>query len=173
MPADMPVAELCQPIDKPRIVGPRTKRHAEPWTGVDAGLPYDGTLCTSNVRCEGTPPEHWHAGMVEGVVSDQVAVARHSPGHRGVGLGPAALNEEGRAHVRIGQVADHCGLVVATMRPIRVLGVEGKSDTEAGCYFSTPLMTIPRVKNRWKAMNRSTGTTRVINVPAWMSAGLR
>ena len=54
-----------------------------------------------------------------------------------------------------------------------MLRVEGEGHPKSGAYFSTPLITMPRVKKRWKTMKRSTGITSVIRVPAWMRAGLR
>ena len=54
---------------------------------------------------------------------------------------------------------------------IRVLGVEGHRDPEGRSYFSTPVITTPRMKTRWNIRNRITGTIRVISVPAWISPG--
>jgi hypothetical protein len=38
-------------------------------------------------------------------------------------------------------------------------------------YFSTPVMTMPRTKTRWKMMNTTTGMIRVSIVPAWIRPG--
>lgn len=104
--------------------------------------------------------------MVEGVTADQVAVLRDAPGQRRVGLGPAALDEEGSPDALGRQLTDGRGLGVAMVRPVRMLGIEGQGDPKSRGYFSTPLMTMPRVKTPWKAMNSSTGITRVMRVPA-------
>ena len=66
-------------------------------------------------------------------------------------------------------------------RPVRMLRIERQRDAEraawsggcTGVYFSTPLTTMPRVKNRWKTRKITIGMTIVISVPAWMNAWLR
>ncbi len=61
-------------------------------------------------------------------------------------------------------------------RAIVMLGVEGQGDAPVGAvpaHFSTPVMTSPRVKNRWASRNAMTGMTIVMSVPAWISPGSR
>jgi len=55
--------------------------------------------------------------------------------------------------------------------PIRVLRVERQRHADR--HFSTPVMTMPLVKNRWVKRNAITGMIIVISVPAWISSGLR
>lgn len=107
------------------------------------------------------------------MTADQVTIVHQAARQARMGLGPSPLDEEGRAHLEPMQAGDQGRRALAAARPIRVLGVEGQRNPEARAYFSTPLMTMPRVKKRWKAMKRSTGITSVISVPAWMRAGLR
>src|SRR4029450_415426 len=38
-------------------------------------------------------------------------------------------------------------------------------------HFSTPVITIPRVKKRWKTRNAMTGMISVSSVPAWIRPG--
>lgn len=173
VPADMAVTEPREPLDQAWIVPACSERHPEPWPWVDTRLPQDGTLRAAHVHCKGAWPEQGHAGVIEGVAPDEVSVHCYSPRQGRVRLGPAALHEEGRTHLLPGQLVDDRSLRVAMVRPVGVLGVKGQSDSKGGCYFSTPLMTMPRVKTRWKAMNSRTGITSVIRVPAWINDGLR
>ena len=110
--------------------------------------------------------------MVVGVVADQVARLRNAARRLRIGLDPAPLQEE-RGGNRQGIELIQDGLRIAPGGPIRVLGVEGQGDSERACYFSTPVMTMPRVKTRWKTRKISTGMIRVMSVPAWIRAGLR
>ena len=110
--------------------------------------------------------------MVVGVVTHEMAVVVDSTGRRGIGLGPAALDEERRADVGRSERVEQALGVAAVGRPIGMLGIEGQRDPET-VYFSTPVMTIPRVKNRWNMRNRMIGMIIVMIVPAWMYAGLR
>ena len=110
--------------------------------------------------------------MVEAVVADEVAIARNPPRHSRKGLDPAALEEPGRDDAAVGKdIEDFVGHARA-MRAVRMLGVERQGNAEwaprrrdAG-YFSTPLITMPRVKNRWKIKKITTGMIIVIRVPA-------
>ena len=88
-------------------------------------------------------------------------------------LGPPALDEERGRHLQLSEALDQLPRRLSIALAIGMLGVEGEGHPESGAYFSTPLMTMPRVKKRWNTMKRSTGITRVIRVPAWMRAGLR
>ena len=78
-------------------------------------------------------------------------------------------------------------LCVRNGSAVGMLGIERQGDPERAvgpararararprrAYFSTPLITIPRVKNRWKTRKIRTGMIIVINVPAWMNAWFR
>ena len=117
--------------------------------------------------------------MVMGVIADEVAVRRDPARDLGLGLGPAALDEERRRDALRGEtVEDPCRPVRHTVPPVGVLGIERQRDAERhgvrrSRYFSRPVMTMPRVKKRWKTRNAATGMTRVISVPAWMRLGSR
>ena len=63
------------------------------------------------------------------------------------------------------------GGVVAVVRAIRVLGVEGQRDPQRIGHFSTPVITMPRMKARWAKKKTTIGMTIVISVAAWMSCG--
>ena len=111
--------------------------------------------------------------MVEAVIADQVAVGCDPCGESRVGLDPAALQEERGADAPRGEQLDDPGGAVLRRRMVRVLRIERERDEplRPGGYLSTPVMTMPRVKKRWNAMNRTTGTTRVMRLPAWMKPG--
>jgi hypothetical protein len=108
--------------------------------------------------------------VVMGVASDQVPLPRDPSHSRRIGLGPAALDEERRPDPRAGKRVEQPIVVAEGRRPVRMLGVERERDPE-GTYFSTPLMTMPRVKKRWKIRNRAIGITIVMMVPAWTRPG--
>lgn len=108
--------------------------------------------------------------MVVGVVAHQMAGRRDRPGPLRLGLDPATLNEERGPDRPTGEDVQEALERRRLGRPVGMLRVEGQGDPGAG-YFSTPVMTIPRTNARWKTMNRMTGTTRVIMLPAWMKAG--
>ena len=63
------------------------------------------------------------------------------------------------------------------VRAVGVLRIEGQRDADRShrraAYFSTPVMTMPRVKKREVSRNATTGMIIVISVPAWISSGLR
>ena len=84
--------------------------------------------------------------MVEGVVSDEVALIGDAARQVGVGLHPPALEEDGGAHQEAPELVEDPGRVLAVVRTIRMLGVEGQSDPEGVGHFSTPVMTMPRMK---------------------------
>jgi len=110
--------------------------------------------------------------VVVGVIADQVPRLRDATRRVRVGLDPAPLEEErGGDRQAIELIQD--GLRIALGGPIRVFGIEGQGDPERACYFSTPVMTMPRVKTRWKMRKIRTGIMRVMSVPAWIRAGLR
>ncbi len=89
------------------------------------------------------------------------------PRGRRVRLGPTALDEERGANVDGGERIEQPVGIAVVGRSVGMLGVEREGDPERH-YFSTPVMTMPRMKIRWNAMKRSTGTINVIIVPAWM-----
>jgi hypothetical protein len=96
-----------------------------------------------------------------------------------VGFDPAPLEEPRRDDVALGEDAEDAFRHSGPMGTVRMLRIEGKRDPEARArlhgpgYFSTPLMTMPRVKNRWKTRKITIGMIIVIKVPAWMNAWLR
>ena len=131
-------------------------------------------LGLAHVRRQPVVGQERHAGVVEAVVADQVALVGDARARGRVGLHPAALEEErGRdaalARARRGGRSVDAGPV----RPVGVLGVERQRDPERRrrrrrpAHFSTPLMTTPRMNTRWKTRNSITGITIVIRVPAW------
>jgi hypothetical protein len=107
------------------------------------------------------------------MAAHQVAVDGEASGKFRIRLGPSSLDEERGRHLQPPKAVDQLPRRLSVTRAIGMLGVEGEGHPESGPYFSTPLMTMPRVKKRWNTMKRSTGITSVIRVPAWMSAGLR
>lgn len=104
------------------------------------------------------------------MAADQMAPG-DAAGKVRAGLRPSALQEEGRRHsLALEDLDDLLGAPVAG-RAVRMLGVEGERDTEGRGYFSTPVITTPRTKARWKMRKRMTGTISVSSVPAWMRPG--
>jgi hypothetical protein len=131
--------------------------------------------------------------VVMGVVADQVAAARQLPGYARVGLGPTTLDKERGRDVEASQLADQSLSRAGFCRPVRVLDIERQRDRPwrsarspprdpwvavvngrgvVTVYRSTPVMTIPFVKTRWKMRKRTIGMIIVIRVPAWMRPGL-
>ena len=121
----------------------------------------------TNVRGEATGRELREAGVSVRVVADQMAVTGDSPGGLGVRFGPAALEEERRPNAGAGESVEERLGVAEGRWTVRVFGIERQGDSER-VYFSTPVMTIPLVKTRWKMTKSMTGMSRVIIVPAWM-----
>jgi hypothetical protein len=117
--------------------------------------------------------------VIEAVVADEMAVPRHAPGNFRLGLDPASLEEPRRDDVALGEDVENPLADPGPVRPIGVFRVKGQGDPEFsdhvrhGAYFSTPLITIPRVRKRWKTRKITIGMTIVIRVPAWMNAWLR
>jgi len=110
--------------------------------------------------------------VIEAVVADEVTFLRHALSGRRVRLDPAALEEPRRTHL---PGREHVEDALRDPRPvlaIGVLGVERQGDARPG-YFSTPLITMPRVKNRWNTRKMRIGMIIVISVPAWMNAWFR
>jgi hypothetical protein len=104
------------------------------------------------------------------VAADQVSACDPSREPR-VGLHPSALEEKGRLQLEALQLVEDLDRPAWPRGAIRVLGVECQRNAEAAGYFSTPVMTTPRMKTRWKIRKMITGTIRVIKVPAWISPG--
>ena len=124
--------------------------------------------------------------MVEAVVADEVAVGDDLPGELGSRLDPAApagnqVDGIGAAREELddpgGSPPGRCGRDPDARR--RRSGrpgtglQHGRSSVECARYFSTPLITMPRVKNRWKTRKITIGMIIVRRVPAWMKAWLR
>jgi hypothetical protein len=104
------------------------------------------------------------------VASHQVAVGRDSPGRVGEGFDPATLEEERGPDASRPKGVEDFLLDSAAVAPVGMFGVERQRDAKRA-YRSTPVITTPRTKKRWKMRNRRTGITIVINVPAWTSPG--
>jgi hypothetical protein len=104
------------------------------------------------------------------MAADEMPVDPDPAGDLGKCLGPAALDEERRPDVGGGKGVEQSVGVTVGGWSIGMLGVEREGDFH-GRYFSTPVMTMPRVNTRWKITKRMTGMSRVIIVPAWMNAG--
>jgi hypothetical protein len=94
-----------------------------------------------------------------------VAVGRDPRGRVREGFDPATLEEERGPDVGPPESVEDFLLDAAAVAPVGMFGVERQSDAKGG-YRSTPVITTPRTKNRWKMRNRRTGITIVINVPA-------
>ena len=110
--------------------------------------------------------------MVEGVIPDQVPIGGDSPRHVGEGLDPATLQEERGADVQAAELVEDPGGVVAVVRAIGVLGVEGQRDPRPIGHFSTPVITMPRMKARCATKKTAIGMMIVISVAACTSSGL-
>jgi hypothetical protein len=108
--------------------------------------------------------------VIEGVVADEVTRLRDARRRFRKGLDPAALQEERRADLPPVEEIEEALLDARGRRSIWVLGVEREGDPEA-VYFSTPVITMPRTKKRWKIRNMTTGMSIVITVPAWIRFG--
>jgi hypothetical protein len=107
------------------------------------------------------------AGMGMRMIADQVTLSCDPSRRLGVRFGPAALDEERGPDWRAREsVKERLG-VAERRRPIGMFGVERQGNPER-VYFSTPVMTIPLVKTRWKMTNSMTGMSSVIIVPAWI-----
>ena len=63
-------------------------------------------------------------------------------------LDPSTLQEEGCPHVEASQFVEDPRGVVAVVWTIGMLGVEGQRHPRSVGHFSTPVMTMPRMKAR-------------------------
>jgi hypothetical protein len=99
----------------------------------------------------------------------------------GMGLDPTALEEPGRDHLAPGEGVEDALGHAGSVGTIGMLRIEGQREPKAGAreprdhlraarYFSTPLITMPRVKKRWNTRKITIGMIIVIRVPAWMNA---
>ena len=68
------------------------------------------------------------------------------------------------------ELIEHPRRVVAMVRPVGMLGVEGQGDPRAVAHFSTPVITMPRMKKRWAMKKITIGMMIVISVAAWTSS---
>jgi hypothetical protein len=99
-----------------------------------------------------------------------VAVGGDPLGRVGEGFDPAALEEERGPDAGRPKGVEDFLLDSAAVAAVGMFGVERERDAK-GSYRSTPVITTPRTKNRWKMRNRATGMTIVMSVPAWMRPG--
>ena len=176
VPADVAVAERREHAEDPGIV------RARPRTG-------SGTTAAGRRPCRGSPAsaartsvrepgvgQEGQPGVIEAVVADEVAVGGDPPGEvraRTRPSGPGGTTSRGRRARRGRRGAGRHARPVAAGRdaPRRRSGRPGTAS--APRYFSTPLITMPRVKNRWKTRKITIGMIIVISVPAWMNAWFR
>ena len=68
--------------------------------------------------------------MIVAVVADEVAVRGDPPGELGLGLGPAALEEERRGDLARGEDVEEPLGDAGPVRPVGMLGVERQGDPE-------------------------------------------
>ena len=104
------------------------------------------------------------------MASHQVAVGGDPPGRIGEGFDPATLEEERGPDAGRAKGVEDFLLDAAAVAPVGMFGIERQGDAQ-GSYRSTPVITTPRTKNRWKMRNRATGMIIVMSVPAWMRPG--
>ena len=109
--------------------------------------------------------------MVEGVVADEMSVRDDPPRELALGLDPSALDEEGGSHAAIGQRGHDRPRAGRIVSAIGMLRVEGECHPEAVAHFSTPVMTMPRMKARCATKKTTIGITIVMSVAAWMYCG--
>jgi hypothetical protein len=89
-----------------------------------------------------------------------------------VGLDPAALEEPRRGDPAVGEDVENRLGPAGPVGAIGMLGVKGQRDPERSAdarlrgYFSTPVITIPRVNTRWKIRKITIGMIIVMIVPA-------
>lgn len=104
------------------------------------------------------------------MAADEVA-PRNAARQVRVGLHPSALEEERRVESGTLELVEDLDRAARLRGTVGMLRVEGERDPELGGYFSTPVMTTPRMKTRWKIRKMITGTISVMSVPAWIRPG--
>ena len=170
VPANVPVAQVCQRGDQVRIIGSGAERAAKPWMRIDTcGVTYR-LFRGGKILAKALGGEERHSRVEVRVAADQVSV-RDPSRKLGVRLHPSALEEEGRLQVEALEQVENLHRPAWLGWAICMFCVEGQRDPNLAGYFSTPVITTPRMKTRWKIRNRITGTIRVIRVPAWISPG--
>ena len=98
-----------------------------------------------------------------------MAIRGNATGQVGESLHPSALEEDRCAHVQSPEFIEDPSGMRAVMRAVGVLCVEGEGDPRAVAHFSTPVMTMPRMKKRWAMKNTTIGMMIVIRVAACTS----
>ena len=109
-----------------------------------------------------------HPPVVVAVTADHVAAVHQCLRHRGNRFDPAALQEERGTCADSGEHLEQ-PLDPNRVRAVGVLRIERQRHPHCHAekpYFSTPVMTMPRVNARWKMTNRNTGMSSVIMFPA-------
>ena len=148
VPADVPVAELAEPVHEVGAIRARAERKARPRPRVGARRLDDHALGLPDVLREAVVAQQRHPRVIEGMVADEVAFRGDATGQVGEGLHPSALEEDRCAHVQSPELVEDPSGVRPVMRAVGVLGVEGEGDPRAVAHFSTPVMTMPRMKAR-------------------------
>ena len=174
VPADVAVAQC--PRARPRSAAsprPGPERAAEPRPRVDAGVLLDRRLGVA--RCPSRGPRRRRAASGRGRTSGcrrggrRPRSAARSPGtasaQRPWTKNVARHAEPPRARRA---AARRCPAAPAGRDAPRRTSARRGTGLRASHYFSTPVMTMPRVKNRWKIRKRMIGMTIVMIVPAWM-----
>ena len=128
VPAHVPVAELLDRGQDPRIVHPGAERAAEPGLRVDPGRLDDRRLGLLDVVAQPLVGERVHRGVVVRVVADQVTGGGDAPGELGVRARPAALEEERSTDALGRERLEDSVLSAGPVRSARELRVEGERD---------------------------------------------
>jgi len=165
----VPVSERRQPRLEAAHIGAGAEREAQPGARVDARDLEDDSLGLVDVLGEAGIGQERHARVVEGMVADQVTLCRRAAGEVREGLHPSALEEDGRRRLEPAELVQHPSGMLAMVWTIRVLGVERECDARSVAHFSTPVMTMPRMKNRWARKKTTIGIAIVMSVAAWTS----
>jgi hypothetical protein len=177
--ADVAITEPRQDPEHPLVIRACGEGAAEPRPWVDANDVADDTLRLADVGGDAVVAQERQPSVVEAVISDEMAVGRDAPSELRVGLDPASLEEPCRGDPAAGEDVEDCLRYPRPVGTIGMLRIEGERDPEQvgrlprPGYFSTPLITMPRVKNRWKTRKITIGMIIVMRVPAWMKAWLR
>ena len=121
----------CRPSTICSLVVPSAERTSEPRAGICAGVLDDRPIAVRNVGPQAVPRQQRHAGVVEAVVADQMAVVGDTSGGRGSALSPTTLHEERRPDPLTGEdVQDAFRIARRTPRSIGMFGVERQADPE-------------------------------------------